>query len=143
MSETKLQYQINSEGQVINIKAYRDTPAYTLKIGPALDELPVPQMGFKTDLWTSLKREVCHLPADGKWRAIPVEPDQFPNERELKRAYNALKQKNNLFMKSILNGNKLEVVSDKMNLRLYVRLVQPDFTFASGIDNASPVEIIK
>ncbi len=123
MSETKLEYQVNKEGQVISIKAYQDAPAYTLKIGQPLDELPVPKYGFKTDHWTPLKREVCHLPADSKWRAVPAEPDQFPNGTELKRAAVALKRKGDKFMESILNGNNLEVVSDRVNLRLYVRVV--------------------
>ncbi len=81
-------------------------------------------MGFKTDRWSPLKREICHLPADGKWRAIPPEPDKFPDATELKRAVAALKRKNDKFMESILKGNKLEVVSDKMNLRLYVRVIK-------------------
>ena len=123
MSETKLEYQINEQGVVISIKATKDTPAYTLKVGHPLDELPVPRIGLKTDHWTPLKREVCHLPADGKWRPIPAEPDQFPNFTELKRASAALKRKGDKFMESILNGNELDVVSDKMNLRLYVRVV--------------------
>ena len=123
MSEQKLEYQVDKQGVIISIKAYKDTPAYTLKVGQPLDELPVPRMGYKTDKWTPFKREVCHLPADGKWRPIPVEPDQFPNAYELNRAYATLKRKNDRFMNSILNGSKLEVVSDKMNLRLYVRVV--------------------
>ena len=123
MSEIQLEYKVDKNMNVISIKAYKDTPAYTLKVGQPLDELPVPRMGYKTDHWTPLKRQICHLPADGKWRPVPAEPDQFPNPIELKRAYVALKRKNDRFMESILNGNELEVVSDKMNLRLYVRVV--------------------
>ncbi len=123
MSEIKLEYQIDEQGVVISINATKDTPAYTLKVGQPLDELPVPRMGLKFDHWTPLKREVCHLPVDGKWRAVPSEPDQFPNHTELKRAVAALKRKGDKFMESILNGNELDVVSDKMNLRLYVRVV--------------------
>ena len=126
MSEQKLEYQVNSEGQVIRVRAYKDTPAFTLSIGQPVDELPVPRMGFKNDRWISLKREVCHLPMDGKWRPIPAEPAQFPSSHELKLAYQVLKRKADKFMESILNGNKVEVISDKMNLRLYVQVIRKD-----------------
>lgn len=122
----KLEYQVNSEGQVIRVLAYKGTPAYTLSVGQPVDELPVPRMGYKTDRWTSLKREVAHLPMDGKWRPIPAEPSQFPNDHQLKLAYSVLKRKEDKFMQSILNGNKVEVVLDKINLRLYVRVIGKD-----------------
>lgn len=124
MSEQKLEYQVDNQGQVIRVLAYKDTPAYTLTVGQPVDELPVPRMGFKTDRWTSLKREVCHLPLDGKWRPIPAELEQFPDSHQLKLAYTTLKKKEDKFMQSILNGNRVEVVSDKMNLRLYVRVME-------------------
>ncbi len=124
MSEQKLEYQVDKNMNVIRVLAYKDTQAYTLTVGQPSDELPVPRMGFKTDRWTSLKREVCHLPLDDKWRPIPAEPEQFPDYHELKRACTTLKKKNDKFMQSILNGNRVEVVSDKMNLRLYVRVVK-------------------
>ena len=123
MSETKLEYQIDKQGIVINITATKSIPAYTLKVGQPLTELPIPRRGFKTDHWTPLKREVCHLPADSKWRPVPAEPDQFPNYTELRRAMMALKRSGDKFMESMLNGSKLEAVSDKMNLRLYVRVI--------------------
>ena len=63
---------------------------------------------------------------DGKWRPIPAEPAQFPNSHELKLAYQVLRKKDDKFMESILNGNKVEVVSDKINLRLYVQVIRKD-----------------
>ena len=121
MSETKLEYQVNKDGQIISVRAYKDTPTYTLKIDK-VDTLPIPRYAFRTDRWSNLKRQVCHLPVlpEGQWYRIPG----WPDKRELKRARTVLQKKDDKFMSKVLNGKTLETVPDYEELILYVRIVE-------------------
>ncbi len=118
MSETKLEYQVDSEGRVLNLKTTKGQP-YTLSaFKPAGDVLPWPRSGYKTDKWQALKREICSLPP-GQW----FYREGFPSKDELKLARNTVaKWKTDSFMYTMLNGKTLEASADYNGLRLAIRI---------------------
>lgn len=111
---TELRYQVDSQGYIIKLSSHE------IK-AEKVDTMPTHSIRYANNEWAGFKR---HVGMQNPGEIIKY--SGFSDTKELKRARNILylgKSESDSFLKSLLNGHKLEVRLDSGNLCLYVRKV--------------------
>lgn len=118
---TELQYQIDSNGLVVEVKSIEGKP-YKLTVEQAGDSLPWATKLQTDSRWAGLKKAISAQPV-GEW----VIYSGFASKEELKRAADIFSRaKDDKTIKRLIQGKSLETSADFTGLRFGVRLIELD-----------------